>query len=56
MDHRDAEMMMVLNALTDCVREMTVARWGKPDSFMTLAEEQARELLAIYHGQYEEVA
>lgn len=54
-DDRDAELATVLNALAGCVRELALAGWkgkGQPEFFMTLAESEARELLAIYRGQF----
>lgn len=54
MDDRDAELANVLNCLSDCVREMAIIRWREkmPDEFMTNAEQQARNLLALYQGQF----
>lgn len=54
-DDRDAELATVLNALAECVRELAISTWlgpGQPESFMTLAEREAREVLAFYRGQF----
>lgn len=60
MNDDERELKNTLNALAECVRELALARWQKGKEMggnlaPTLAESHARELLAMYKSQFEDI-